>query len=67
MPGAGDDMFYSFDMGPVHFVAVSSEYYYYLNYGLKMVGNQFRWLEKDLKVCEWRVRLNSLRSSFRIA
>ena len=50
MPRAGDDMFYSFDMGPVHFVSVSSEYYYYLNYGIKMVGNQFKWLENDLKV-----------------
>jgi len=51
MPGRSEDMFFSFDIGPVHFVAINTEYYYYLNYGLKMVGRQYKWIEEDLKVC----------------
>ena len=44
------DMFFSFDVGPVHFVSVSTEFYYYVNYGFKMVANQFKWFVEDLKV-----------------
>ncbi len=44
-----ENMFYSFDVGPVHFVSVSTEFYYYLNYGLQMVERQFRWVREDLR------------------
>ena len=37
MPGGGDDMFYSFNMGPLHFVSINTEFYYYLNYGVSQV------------------------------
>jgi len=47
MPG-GDNMYYSFDLGPVHFVSISTEFYYFLNYGLKQVIAQYNWLKKDL-------------------
>ncbi|XP_032518241.2 acid phosphatase type 7 isoform X1 [Danaus plexippus] len=49
MPGDSESMFYSFDLGPVHFVSISTEFYYFLNYGFKMVANQFYWLEEDLR------------------
>ena len=42
------NMFFSFDMGLVHFVSVSTEFYYFLNYGLIQVKNQYEWLEADL-------------------
>lgn len=42
------DMFFSFDIGPVHFVSVSTEFYYFLNYGFIQVKNQFDWLKSDL-------------------
>jgi len=48
MPRDEGNMFYSFDLGPVHFVSISTEFYYFLNYGLKQVVNQFRWVEQDL-------------------
>lgn len=49
MPHTDDNMFYSFDIGPVHFIAVSTEFYFFLEYGLKQIVNQYQWLERDLK------------------
>jgi len=48
MPGREEDMFFSFDVGPVHFVSVSTEFYYYLNFGISQVVRQYKWLEDDL-------------------
>ncbi|XP_017963627.1 acid phosphatase type 7 isoform X5 [Drosophila navojoa] len=48
MPGDGDSLWYSFNMGPVHFVSFSTEVYYFINYGLKLLTKQFEWLERDL-------------------
>ncbi|KAI8432459.1 hypothetical protein MSG28_004851 [Choristoneura fumiferana] len=49
MPGTTEGMFYSFDLGPVHFVSISTEYYYfYKKYGTDPLYNQFHWLEKEL-------------------
>ncbi len=50
MPG-GDNMFFSFDLGPVHFLSISTEFYYFMNYGMKMVAKQYQWIVEDLKVC----------------
>ena len=47
---SSENMFYSFDVGPVHFVAVSTEFYYFLTSGLHMVERQFRWIQQDLEV-----------------
>ena len=47
--GSKNNHFYSFDIGPVHFIAFSTEYYFYVNYGWTQIANQFSWLEADLK------------------
>ena len=42
---------FSFDLGPVHFVGLSTEYYgYYGIYGKGPVLTQYAWLQKDLQV-----------------
>ena len=43
------DMYYSFDLGPVHFVSISTEFYYFLNFGIHTVIRQYKWLEQDLQ------------------
>ncbi|XP_037810583.1 acid phosphatase type 7 isoform X3 [Lucilia sericata] len=48
MPGGTENLFYSFNLGPVHFIGISTEMYYFLNYGLKTLVFQYTWLEKDL-------------------
>ncbi|XP_061385995.1 acid phosphatase type 7-like [Musca vetustissima] len=49
MPGGHDSLWYSFNLGPVHFVSFSTEVYYFLNYGYKLLTKQYEWLENDLK------------------
>lgn len=48
MPGSTENLMYSFDLGPVHFIGFSTEVYYFMNYGIKSLINQYEWLEKDL-------------------
>ncbi|XP_016978655.1 acid phosphatase type 7 isoform X4 [Drosophila rhopaloa] len=48
MPGETDSLWYSFNLGPVHFVSISTEVYYFLSYGFKLLTKQFEWLERDL-------------------
>lgn len=48
---AGDNnFFYSINIGPIHLISFSTEFYYYLEYGILQVLNQYNWLENDLKV-----------------
>jgi len=49
MPGDKNNMFYSFNLGPVHFVSVSTEFYYFLELGIDQLINQFYWLKADLE------------------
>ncbi|XP_026332479.1 acid phosphatase type 7-like [Hyposmocoma kahamanoa] len=44
-----ESMFYSWDIGPIHFVSINSEAYYFLNFGIDPLVNQFRWLVNDLE------------------
>lgn len=49
MPGdENKKMFFSFNMGPIHFVSIATELLFYVNYGLVPIVEQFKWLEKDL-------------------
>jgi len=45
---ATESLYSSFDIGPVHFVAVSTEVYYFKD-ALERVKKQYAWLEQDLK------------------
>ncbi|XP_053406613.1 acid phosphatase type 7-like [Mercenaria mercenaria] len=51
MPGDedGKNMFYSFDIGPAHVISISTEYYFFLQFGLIQPFRQYYWLENDLK------------------
>jgi len=43
-----ESLYHSFNIGPVHFIAVDTEYYYYDDQ-LQRVQKQIEWLESDLK------------------
>lgn len=45
-----EGFFYSWNMGPVHFIAVNTEAYYFVQYGLKPLSRQYEWLINDLEV-----------------
>lgn len=50
MPGGdGQSQYFSFNVGPVHFISISTEFYYYVDYGWKQIENQYNWLVKDLQ------------------
>uniref|UniRef100_A0A0K8SGT6 Purple acid phosphatase n=1 Tax=Lygus hesperus TaxID=30085 RepID=A0A0K8SGT6_LYGHE len=49
MPGGHDNLWYSFDMGPIHFINLNTEAYYFPEYGIKLCIKQYLWLEEDLK------------------
>ncbi|KAF5277847.1 hypothetical protein FQR65_LT15910 [Abscondita terminalis] len=49
MPGDNENLMFSFNMGPLHIISLTTEFYYFLNYGLKSLVYQYEWLENDLK------------------
>uniref|UniRef100_A0A1A9WFZ6 Purple acid phosphatase n=1 Tax=Glossina brevipalpis TaxID=37001 RepID=A0A1A9WFZ6_9MUSC len=49
MPGVSEGLYYSFNLGPVHFVAFSTEVYFYLQFGYEPYCNQYKWLENELR------------------
>lgn len=49
MPGNSEGLWYSFNIGPVHFIGIETEVYYFMNYGIKQLIKQYEWLEKDLQ------------------
>jgi hypothetical protein len=46
--GGDANHFYSFNVGPIHVIGFSSEFYYYTEYGFDQIVNQYKWLEQDL-------------------
>lgn len=50
MPGGPQSFMYSLNIGPVHLISISTEVYYFLNYGLKPLVFQYEWLENDLLI-----------------
>lgn len=48
MPGGTENIMYSFNVGPIHFIGLSTEVYYFLNYGIKPLVFQYEWLKNDL-------------------
>ena len=43
-------LYSSWDVGNAHFVIFSTEVYFYTEYGVELIGEQYNWLEQDLKV-----------------
>lgn len=50
MPYSDHNLFYSFDLGHAHFIAFSTEFYYFTNYGWDQIKTQYEWLIQDLEV-----------------
>lgn len=49
MPNDLDErMYFSFNVGPVHFISVCTELYYYTHYGIELIEYQYEWLTQDL-------------------
>ena len=46
--GEINNHFYSFNIGPAHIIAFSTEFYFYLKYGISQIIRQYHWLENDL-------------------
>lgn len=44
-----ESLYYSFDLGSVHFIAITTEVYYFGPNKLQRMNKQYQWLEKDLK------------------
>ncbi|XP_014257368.1 acid phosphatase type 7-like [Cimex lectularius] len=49
MPGQSENLYYSFNLGPIHFVSLNTEAYYFVKYGMKLLVKQYEWLVNDLK------------------
>ena len=51
MPGGHESMFYSWNMGPVHFIGVNTEVYYDpTNVRNDSILEHYNWLQNDLQV-----------------
>lgn len=47
--GEINNHFYSFDIGPAHIIAFSTEFYFFVQYGWLQIARQYDWLQKDLE------------------
>ena len=47
--GQLNNHFYSFNIGPMHVITLSSEFYFFTEFGTAQISNQYHWLEEDLK------------------
>lgn len=44
-----ENLFYEFKLGPIQFISINTEAYYFLEYGIKIVVKQYMWLVEVLK------------------
>ena len=47
--GEANNHYWSYNIGPIHFVSFSTEFYYFTQFGTHQIKTQFEWLERDLK------------------
>jgi len=46
--GKMNNHFYSFNIGPAHIISFSTEFYFFIEDGWKLIEYQYNWLKKDL-------------------
>ncbi|CAL8295158.1 unnamed protein product [Arctogadus glacialis] len=49
MPGRTESLWYSWNVGPVHIISLSTEVYFYLEFGQELLFRQYDWLKRDLE------------------
>ncbi|KAM6969592.1 acid phosphatase type 7 [Tautogolabrus adspersus] len=49
MPGKTESLWYSWNLGSAHIISLSTEVYFYLQFGLELLFKQYEWLKKDLE------------------
>ncbi|CAN7999030.1 unnamed protein product [Ixodes hexagonus] len=47
--GKINNHFFSFNIGPAHIISLSTEFYFFVEYGFTQIAHQYKWLEEDLK------------------
>ncbi|XP_054163358.1 acid phosphatase type 7-like [Oppia nitens] len=47
--GSINNHYYSFNIGPAHIISLSTEFYYFIEYGWKQLVYQYYWLLEDLR------------------
>jgi hypothetical protein len=48
--GGDNNHFYSINIGPVHLISFSTEFYFSVEYGFEQIERQYEWLVRDLRV-----------------
>lgn len=48
MPNDNKKMYYSFNVGPIHFVSMSTEFMYFPNYGFQQILDHYEFVKNDL-------------------
>ena len=53
MPGDNEGLFYSYTIGPIRFIAFTTEFYYNAGYGYEtfILEKQYNWIIEELEVC----------------
>ncbi|XP_055343216.1 uncharacterized protein LOC129591559 [Paramacrobiotus metropolitanus] len=49
MPGSENGFYYRITVGPANFVVFSTEFYFYVYYGMWQIEKQYSWLEHELR------------------
>uniref|UniRef100_A0AAQ5XPV3 Purple acid phosphatase n=1 Tax=Amphiprion ocellaris TaxID=80972 RepID=A0AAQ5XPV3_AMPOC len=49
MPGQTESLWYSWNLGSAHIISLSTEVYFYLEFGQELLFKQYEWLRNDLE------------------